>query len=722
MRKMLHKTIMAVLLLGSLPAQAATTAELELRAARNKAEVEGDLKAAIQQYGAIVAKYKTDRAVAATALVHMAECYQKMGDAESRKIYEQVVKDYADQKEAVALARTRLGRESATSHGPAFRQVWKMPNMATIQGTASHDGRYLPYVGWGPQNGDLFLHDFVTGEDRRLTKTATDGMPRPKVEQFAEEFSVSPDNKQVAYSWFREDLNQRFELRLVDLKVEGIPQPRLLFENPDVEWISPDDWSPDGKWIAVRVQRTDKTVQIGLLSVSDSSLRVLKTVDWRGAGIIFFSPDGKYLGYDLPQSDTSPQRDVFALAVDGSREIPAVVHRSHDIMMGWAPDGQRLLFASDRTGSMDLWSLPFANGNVGEPELIKADIGRAEPVALTRSGALYVAIPNGSRLPTTIQIAAIDFNTGKLTSALTDIAPEYIETTQTVQWSVDGKFLAYTALRGRTREASTFLVIRSADTNQLVRELRVKLNRVYPGLGWAQDGHSLLIQGQDFKGRWGVYRIDAQSGDLTLLISDQSREILYPTWSRDGESLYFSRRIFRTGKEFVLMRRDLATGKETELLRRPFIAPDQISPDGRHMAVSTVDVPSNSRIKLLIPTAGGEPREVMRVPAGVGPDDLWNYGKGIALAGTQWAPDGRSFFTIKRLNDEKHRTEIWRVPLEGGVPTKTDLRLDELGNGFFQLHPDGKRIAFSVAEKELPKGKEVWALENFLPPTTGAKR
>ena len=40
--------------------------------------------------------------------MRMAECYQKLGDAESRKIYEQVVKDYADQKEAVTLARARL--------------------------------------------------------------------------------------------------------------------------------------------------------------------------------------------------------------------------------------------------------------------------------------------------------------------------------------------------------------------------------------------------------------------------------------------------------------------------------------------------------------------------------------------------------------------------------------------------------------------------------------
>src|SRR5437870_976036 len=76
--------------------------EIELQAAIRQETVDGDLQGAIKRFSAIVAKYgKTDRAVTATALVHMAECHQKLGDTESRKIYEQVVKDYADQKDAV---------------------------------------------------------------------------------------------------------------------------------------------------------------------------------------------------------------------------------------------------------------------------------------------------------------------------------------------------------------------------------------------------------------------------------------------------------------------------------------------------------------------------------------------------------------------------------------------------------------------------------------------
>jgi len=93
-----------------------------------------------------------------------------------------------------------------------------------------------------------------------------------------------------------------------------------------------------------------------------SSMKISRLTTTGEAALAAISPDGKYVGYDLPESDTSQERDVFVLAVDGTREIPAVIHRGQDIMMGWSPDGARLLFASDRSGSMDLWSLPFADG------------------------------------------------------------------------------------------------------------------------------------------------------------------------------------------------------------------------------------------------------------------------------------------------------------------------------------------------------------------------
>src|ERR1051325_10602400 len=111
----------------------------------------------------------------------------------------------------------------------------------------------------------------------------------------------------------------------MDVKASGMPPSRLLFDNQDVEGAFPGDWAPDGKSIAVMIKRRDNTGQIGLLSVPDGALRVLKSVDWRGTTMLAFSPDGKYLAYDLPAGDDTEQRDIFVLATDASREVPAVV-------------------------------------------------------------------------------------------------------------------------------------------------------------------------------------------------------------------------------------------------------------------------------------------------------------------------------------------------------------------------------------------------------------
>src|SRR3954451_6487742 len=99
-------TIAAIIFAVALPAVADEKKANELiQAAQAKETVQGDLKAAIQLYGQAVKESGANRGLAAKTLLRMAESYQKMGDAEARKIYEQVVREYADQKEAVTLAR-----------------------------------------------------------------------------------------------------------------------------------------------------------------------------------------------------------------------------------------------------------------------------------------------------------------------------------------------------------------------------------------------------------------------------------------------------------------------------------------------------------------------------------------------------------------------------------------------------------------------------------------
>lgn len=231
---------------------------------------------------------------------------------------------------------------------------------------------------------------------------------------------------------------------------------------------------------------------------------------------MFFSPDGAFVAYDLRASDTSEQRDVFVMSVDGGADIPAVVHSASDVVVGWSPDGRSLLFASDRAGSMALWALPFANGKPqGAPVFLK-ELGSpvVTSLGLTRSGSLLYAVALGG---SHIDVASIDFETGKVLVPPKQMAEPYVLDDEWPDWSRDGNDIVYVS-GARNHFA---LVIRSVETGQ-ARPLPLQMATVGRPR-WSPDG-SILVQGSDSRGRQGIYKLDSQSGDLSpVVISNPAR-------------------------------------------------------------------------------------------------------------------------------------------------------------------------------------------------------
>ena len=694
-----------------LTAQSTRSADVELKAAQQRADVQGDLKGAIEDYRKIVARAGANRALAAQALVLMAECYQKLGNLEARKIFEQVVRDYADQPDAAKLARAHLRSFAATNAGITTRQVWTGPNVDTY-GSVSPDGRVISFTDW--DTGDLALHDLTTGHNRRLTNKK--GWSDPA---FAFGSAISRDGRQIAYGWLLIAPNvsaaDHFgELRIVD--VDG-GKPRVLLASRDLEGVYVHDWSANGGSLAVSLRRrADRAVQIGLVSTKDGTMRVLKSVDWRGVTKLAFSPDGKYVAYDAATDAESEQRDIHVIAIDSNDATSAVTHPANDRVLAWSPDGKHLLFASDRGGSNGAWALPIRDGKPqGEAQLIRANINPSS-LGLTRSGALYYGVADsGSH----IYVASADFETGKVLSAPTVIPKPYVGLIDFPAWSPDGKLLAYLSRRDSNSRSTqmTALLIRSMESGS-VRELR-------PGLPylnadntrplWASDGSALLLTATDKTGRRGIYRIDAQTGAaVALVVGQQGREtVTLRAISRDGRTFFIGRTDLKSGDE-VLAARNMSDGTERELARRTggWGRGTDVSPDGRTIAVGSRDAGTGLTTLWLIPVDGGEPRALLRVSP---PETM--IGSLV-----QWSRDGTSLLVGKDKGDGSPN-ELWRVSAGDGTARKVNLNVEWAqflavnGRQSTAFHPDGHHVAFVMGQSRL----EIWALENFLS-TLSAKK
>jgi len=634
------------------------------------------------------------------ALTHIGTCYEKLGREEAREAYERVLREYAEQLEHVSVARARLAalEEPSTPGEPSglvVRQVWDRPATAV-----SPDGRYLVF----PRQDSLRVHDLRTGGEHVLPGGIGMISGRPV---------ISPDGELVTYVSFRD---QEAELRTA--RLDG-SSARVLVHSDEIPWLEPFDWSPDARQILVVVSRQDRTNQIVLISVADGSLRVVKSLECCYPSNMSVSPDGRYIAYDVPDQPLSPQRDIFALATDGSRENPLVEHPARDRRAVWTPDGRGILFLSDRTGTSDLWTVLVREGRpYGVPKLLRRNVGGIDPVGFTPNGNYYY---NEIERLQDVYITSLDAETGQIAGAPTLASERFRGANTLPEWSPDGQHLAYLSRLQRLLTVDTvgsgIIVVRSLDTGE-ERELSPQLNFLGDTrLRWAPDGRSFLISGEEVGGqksdrRRGLFQIDAQTGEVVPIVVSPSRtqpawrqNRWHAEWSLDGTAIFYVR---DDGQGCEIRFRDLKTGEE-RLIHHPaspvHLSNLALSPDGRWLAFGSGSGHYAAEAVLVIPASGGQPREVLRLDPNAVGRQTYSFA---------WTRDGRHLLFSKRVTEPGRPSELWRAPVEGGKPER--LGLPMWGRGGVRVHPDGSRIAFT---NMTPLGG-LWVMENFLPELEGS--
>jgi Tol biopolymer transport system component len=465
---------------------------------------------------------------------------------------------------------------------------------------------------------------------------------------------------------------------------------------------------------------------------------VLKSLDWRLNLVTnrkaSLSPDGRYIAYSalatnpktrysLSSDNDSDAQDIYVISADGMSEKVLTKTGGINDSPVWTPDGSRILFTSDRSGTFDLYSVAMRDGEAaGFPSLVKKDVGRIFPVnTMTKPGTYYyVATPQSE-----VHIAEMEPRALTFRGYAAGVAESFTGFRPT--WSPNGQSIAFTKERAEGHRGNVDLVVQTLKTGAAKVYPSVDMNNVALGqvVSWFHDGKALLLAKNSDTGL-ALNRIDLNHGEIKEVAG--SADFLHNgigAISADDKTIYvrianlkidpnnpgrFAVDISNIDRivPFTLIPSasvpsELSIGPDGATIRKEsreailsssntqrhgYSVPDGVSdlvlsPDGHTLALTSSPDPKTNEVYLAC-VAAADGSGYRRL---YGPFRSDKLGNKIA-----WTADGR--IILFAMSDSNDRWRIMRIPADGGSAEFTGLEVDRLRN--FDLSPDGSRIAFEV--------------------------
>jgi Tol biopolymer transport system component/DNA-binding winged helix-turn-helix (wHTH) protein len=395
------------------------------------------------------------------------------------------------------------------------------------------------------------------------------GLPPPKIVPFAvlqgseRQPSFSPDGNQIAFSWDGEkEDNQDIYVKQI-----GDESPLRLTTNsaPDI-WPS---WSPDGRHIAFTGERPEGTELYLIPSLGGAERRITRLVSPGGAHYqVSWSEDSQWLAFSdqgsiclvAPGRDdvrklTTPPRgsmgdrmpaispdgktvaffrnfDLYLVPMAGGEPKILVSNTTQSWDLAWTPNSREILFLSARSGTSDfgLWRVSAAGGT---PLQLEAAGHNLDSFAVSRKGHRLAwtqsigdhniwRIELGDGSPPTSG-RALQSPKLLISSTRTDSGP---------QISPDGKRIAF----GSDRSGSYEIWVADCDGQNPQR--LTFFNRSLTGSAhWSPDGKQIVFDSRA-EGRGDIYVISTEGSSPRRLTTDPGEDVA-PSWSRDGNSIYF---------------------------------------------------------------------------------------------------------------------------------------------------------------------------------------
>jgi tricorn protease len=367
----------------------------------------------------------------------------------------------------------------------------------------------------GSANHDLYVVDLAGGTPRRLTSTPGNELSAMWAE----------DGRSV---WALADA--KGSVNLVSLPLDG-GAPRVV-----TTWKDADTRRPTLAWdrrtLAFERDGRLYTMDLADPAPAPRALDLVVESDVRNSGV-----DVRTIDEGAEHASVSPDGSQIAVAVRGDLWVmPAGGGDASRVTSGpstddwprWSPDGRRLAYFSDASGTDDVWVLDLstrkaavAAGGPGD-EAFPAWAPDGKTLVFTRAPAR--GTPKANK-----DLVLVDLETRE-EKVLTRDAKDDDDAT----FSPDGKWVAFDSGRGGNQ---AIYVVAAAGPESTAR-------KVSPGTGFYQvpafspDGSMIAYEEMDpSSGKAeGIWVVRSQGGPAIKL----SRDGAGATWSPDGEWVYFT--------------------------------------------------------------------------------------------------------------------------------------------------------------------------------------
>ena len=240
-------------------------------------------------------------------------------------------------------------------------------------GTVSADGKRAATLERSGETDELWVHDLPTGAKRQI-----------KAYHYPERFAWScmpawsPDGRTVAYAAEQRDADGfLLRLYLIDAAsshVRNVASPRW-------NWVQHIAWTGDGTALAVVGQERDSPFrQIWYVPLQGGSIKRIGN-DLDNYSSVSITADSS----EMVSVQVQTESNIYtASAADLGLATQVTPGSGRYFDLSWTPDG-KILYASDATGSADLWMM---NGDGSAQRQVVSGIGRSYAPVMSPDGRM----------------------------------------------------------------------------------------------------------------------------------------------------------------------------------------------------------------------------------------------------------------------------------------------------------------------------------------------